>query len=162
MNLNKNCSCPLCTNSSNKIPNQIPYAQEIPMVFPPIIPISPLNMNQANNEQIFRSQCPVFNCNNTKICNWHHYNCPRPVSQLFISDFGIIRCTCGMKEEFFNIKFDCGQHGGETESARFRFPTHLKKVLAVIGALEDDKIYSPDFVDSLANALRLQHRKKFQ
>jgi hypothetical protein len=132
------------------------------MGFPTINPISPFNMNPANNEQIFKCQCPVFDCNNTKICNWHHYGCP-PFSQLFISDLGIIRCTsCGMKEEFFNIKFDCGQHEGETESARFRFPTNLKKVLAVIGALEDDKIYSPDFVDSLANALRLQHRKKFK
>jgi len=38
----------------------------------------------------------------------------------------------------------------------------LNKILAVIGALEDDGIYSTDFVDSLAESLRKQYRKKFR
>ncbi len=160
MSLNQNCSCPMCINSLNKksVP---PPMSPIPIGYPTAFAISPLNIYPAKNEEIFKCQCPVFNCNNTKICNWHHYGCP-PSSQLYVSDLGIIRCTfCGMKEEFFNIKFDCGYHEGETESARFKFPTNLKRVLAVVGALEDDQIYSPDFVDSLANALREQYKKKF-
>jgi len=38
----------------------------------------------------------------------------------------------------------------------------LKKVLAVIGALEDDGIYSSEFVDNLAESLRKQYKKKFR
>ena len=111
------------------------------------------------NEQIFKSQCPV--CNNITFNTWHHYDCP--FDNLYISDRAILRCErCGMQEEFFNCKYDCGYHGDKSESARFRFPTNLKRVLAVIGALEDDGIYSADFVDSLADSLRLQFRKKFR
>jgi hypothetical protein len=113
------------------------------------------------NEQIFKCQCPVFDCNNTRLNTWHHYD--HPFDNLYISDRAILRCDgCGMQEEFFNCKYDCGYHGDQSESARFRFPTNLKRVLAVIGALEDDGIYSADFVDSLAESLRQQFRKKFR
>lgn len=67
-----------------------------------------------------------------------------------------------MEEEFFNCKYECGNHYGEQRSAKFRFATSLNKILAVIGALEDDGIYSTDFVDSLAESLRKQYRKKFR
>ena len=51
----------------------------------------------------------------------------------------IIRCeNCGIEEEFFNCKYDCGNHTGEAKSTTFKYPTNLKKVLAVIGTLEDD------------------------
>ena len=64
-----------------------------------------------------------------------------------------------MRAEFFNCLYNCGVHGGEKDSTRFRLPTNLKKVLAVIGALEDDGVYPPDFVDNLADALRKQYHK---
>ena len=43
-----------------------------------------------------------------------------------------------IEEEFFNCKNDCGNHTGEVKSTTFKYPTNLKKVLAVIGTLEDD------------------------
>ena len=110
------------------------------------------------NEQIFKCQCPVFDCNNTRLNTWHHYE--HPFNNLYISDRAILRCDgCEMEEEFFNIKFDCGNHDGEDESLRFKYPTNLKKVYAVIGALEDDGILSSDFVDKLAKALKTQYKK---
>lgn len=117
---------------------------------------------QRLGEQIFRSKCPVYDCNNEQLCTWHHYGCPT-YSKVFLSDSGIIRCeNCGMQEEFFSIRFDCGKHYGEHESLRFRKATNLKKVLVVIGALEDDEIYSPDFVEKLAGSLIKQyHRNKY-
>ena len=119
-------------------------------------------MSKRYNEEIFQCQCPVFDCNNTKVITWHHHGCPS-YYDLFISDMALIRCeNCGMEEEFFNCKYDCGNHYGESKSARFRYPTNLKKVLAIIGALEDDGIYSTDFVDSLVESLRKQYRKKFR
>ena len=118
-----------------------------------------IRMSKRRGEEIFRSQCPVFDCNNTELCTWHHYGCPN-FSKVFLSDCGIIRCeNCGMNEEFFNIKFDCGYHDGENESLRFKYPTNLKKVYAVIGALEDDGILSFDFVENLTKSLKAQYKK---
>ena len=120
-----------------------------------------IRMGKRFNEEIFISQCPVFDCNNTELCKWHHYGCPN-LSKVFLSDCGMVRCEyCGMNEEFFNSKFDCGKHDGENESLRFKYPTNLKKVYAVIGALEDDGILSSDFVDKLAKSLKAQYKKKF-
>ena len=117
-------------------------------------------MSKRNDEEIFSCQCPVFDCNNTKIVNWHHHGCSS-IWELYISDKAILRCeNCGDIDEFFNCKFDCGSHGGESDSSRFRSPTSLKKVLALIGALEDDGVYSSDFVDQIADALRKQYKKK--
>ena len=119
-------------------------------------------MSKRTNEEIFKCRCPIEDCYNKDIINWHHCGCPS-FYDLFISDKGIIRCeNCGMEEEFFNCKYDCGNHNDESKSARFRYPTSLKKVLAVIGALEDDGIYSLDFVDLLAESLRKQFRRKFR
>ena len=119
-------------------------------------------MSNSIKEEIFKCQCPIFDCTNTKIINWHHYGCPS-MWDLYISDQAILKCeNCGNIDEFFNCKFDCGSHSGEANSARFKFPTSLKKVLAVIGALEDDGIYSTDFVDLLVESLRKQYKKKFR
>ena len=148
------CSCPMCINLLNKQLAPIPYQFRI--VYPVI---GNTSRTPLDNERIFISQCPIADCNNKKICNWHHYCCPQGFTQLFISDSGIIRCPCGMNSEFFNTAFDCGLHEGETESLRFKVPKQLKRVLTVIGALEDDGIFSPDFVDKLANALTSQFRR---
>ena len=119
-------------------------------------------MSKRTNEEIFKCQCPVVDCFNKDIINWHHCGCPS-FYDLFISDKAIIRCeNCGMEEEFFNCKYDCGNHNDESKSARFRYPTSSKKVLAIIGALEDDGIYSSDFVDSLAESLIKQFRRKYK
>lgn len=119
-------------------------------------------MTKRFNEEIFQCQCPVFDCNNIEVIKWHHHGCPS-FYDLFISNMALIWCEkWGMEEEFFNCKYDFGNHYGEWRSAKFRFATSLKKILAEIGALEDDGIYSTDFVDSLAESLRKQYRKKFR
>ena len=117
-------------------------------------------MSKRNDEEIFESQCPVFDCNNTRVVKWHHYGCPS-YYDLYISNKAILRCEkCGDLDEFFNCKFDCGTHGGETESSRFRAPSNLKKVLGIIGALEDDGVYDSSFVDLISESLVKQFRKK--
>lgn len=115
-------------------------------------------MSKRYDEVVFRSQCPVFDCDNPDIIKWHHCGCPS-FYDLFISNRGIIRCeNCGMEEEFFNCKFDCGEHYGESKSTRFKSPTLLKKILAIIGALADEGIYSEAFIEILVEALRRQRR----
>lgn len=117
-------------------------------------------MSKRGDEEIFKCQCPIFDCTNTNIVNWHHSGCSS-IWDCYISNKAVLRCeNCGDIDEFFNCKFDCGCHDGESSSARFRAPTSLKKVLAVIGALEDDGIYSSDFVDLLAKALTQQFRNR--
>lgn len=32
-------------------------------------------MSNNRKEEIFKCQCPVFDCTNTKVINWHHYGC---------------------------------------------------------------------------------------
>ena len=126
------------------------------------IGLNGLNRFNKISEELFQSECPCANCCNTKIITWHHYGCPN-YSNCYISDQAMIRCdNCGMNSEFFCCKFDCGNHGSDSNSTRFRYASSLKKVLTIIGALEDDGIYSPDFVDRLADSLRRQWRNKFR
>ena len=114
------------------------------------------------DEVIFESQCPVFDCDNPEIIHWHHSGCSS-IWDLYISNRGILRCeNCGEIDEFFNCKFDCGCHDNESNSARFRYPTKLKKILAIIGLLEDNGIYVSDFVQILIEALIKQHRNKYR
>ena len=54
-----------------------------------------------------------------------------------------------MREEFFNIKFKCGEHDGKKESSNFS--NKFKKVFTAIWDLENDVIYSPYFVDNFDN-----------
>ena len=117
-------------------------------------------MSFIDEEEIFKSRCPIFDCYNTKIISWHHNGCP-DIWDLYISNRGTIRCeNCGELDEFFNCKFDCGCHSGESNSAKFRSPTTLKKIFALIATLEDDGIYDIDFVETLAESLKRQYRKK--
>ena len=113
------------------------------------------------NEEIFQCQCPAYNCNNPDIIPWYH--CGDPInSRLYISDEAIIRCeNCHSASPFFENKYDCGEHNDDKYSVRFRYPTNLRRVFAIIGGLEDDPIYSSDFVDRLCNSLRNQFRKKY-
>jgi len=112
------------------------------------------------SEEIFKSQCPIFDCSNTKIIDWHHKGCPA-LWDVYITNKAILKCgKCGEIDEFFNCRFDCGSHFDEAYAVKFKYPTTLKKVLAIIGALEDDGIYSTDFVDLLVESLRKQYRKK--
>ena len=119
------------------------------------------NMNQSKNERIFRSTCPVFNCDKTKLFIWHHYGCPT-FSKTYISDLGIVRCEyCGMRENLINTKFDCGLHGEKKSNEsigtiRFKCPPKtLRGILAIIGGFEDDGIFSTEFIDKLANAVTI-------
>ena len=117
-------------------------------------------MSKRRNEEVFKCQCPVYDCGNTDIIDWHHYRCPL-TSNLYINDLAIIRCgKCGMTDEFFSCKYDCGNHFDEKKSARFRSPISLKEVYSFIGALEDDGVYSPDFISRLAESLKMQYRKQ--
>ena len=110
--------------------------------------------------ELFQSQCPCVNCYNTNIITWHHYGCPN-YSKCYISDQAMIKCdNCSMNSEFFSCKFDCGNHGAESNSTRFRYPNNLKKVFAIVGALCDDGIYSADFTDKLCESLRNQYRRR--
>ena len=119
-------------------------------------------MSKRDDEEVFESLCPVFDCDNDEIIHWHHSGCSS-IWDLYISTKGFLRCeNCGDIDEYFNCKFDCGCHDDESNSTRFRYPTKLKKVLALIGALEDKGIYTGDFAFLLAEALRLQFRKKYR
>lgn len=112
------------------------------------------------NEEVFQCQCPVYNCNNTEPIPWHHCGDPTKY-KLYISDEAKIRCeSCGMISPFFENKYDCGKHDDIPYSVRFRYPTDLKKVLTIIGILEDDGIYSSDFVYKLSTALEKQFNNK--
>lgn len=113
------------------------------------------------NEEIFQCQCPAYNCNNPEIIPWYH--CGDPInSRLYISDEAIIRCdNCHKASPFFENKYDCGEHNDDKYSVRFRYPTNLKRVLTIIGVLEDDGIYNSDFVDRLSKSLVNQFRKKY-
>ena len=120
------------------------------------------NFNHLNlqQEEIFKCQCPCANCYNTNIIEWHHYGCPK-YTNCYISDQAMIRCgRCGMNSEFLSCKFDCGNHGSDSSSTRFRYINNLKKVMAMIGAFADDGVYSFDFADKLGEALKKQWRKK--
>ena len=113
------------------------------------------------NEEIFQSQCPVYNCSNRDTISWNHCSDPNN-PKLYISDEAIIRCgNCHSASPFFENRYDCGEHNDDKYSVRFRYPTNLRKVFAIIGGLEDDPIYSSDFVDRLCESLRNQFRKKY-
>ena len=112
------------------------------------------------NEVIFQCQCPVYNCTNTEIIPWHHYG-DIYNSNLYISDDAIIRCEYDdSRSLFFENKYDCGEHNDEKYSVRFGYPSYLKSVITIIGAFEDDGIYSPDFVERLSKSLIQQYRRK--
>ena len=111
------------------------------------------------NEEIFQCQCPVYNCKNTEIIPWYH--CGNMYdSNLYISDEAIVRCKCGCSSPFFDNKYDCGEHEDNPYSVRFRYPDNLKRVLTIIAVLEDDHIYSSDFVDKLSRSLVEQFNKR--
>lgn len=113
------------------------------------------------NEEIFKCQCPVYNCTNTDIIRWYHCG-DLHNSNLYISDDAIVRCAnCENSSPFFENKYDCGEHNDDKYSVRFRYPTNLKRVLTIIGVLEDDGIYSSDFVDRLSQSLVQQFRRKY-
>lgn len=103
------------------------------------------------NEEIFQCQCPVYNCKNSEIIPWYHCG-DIYKSNLYISDDAIVRCgNCHLSSPFFENKYDCGEHNDSPYSVRFRYPTNLKRVLTIIGILEDDGIYSHDFVSKLSS-----------
>ena len=113
------------------------------------------------NEVEFQCQCPVYNCTKTEIIPWAHY-CDVYNSKIYINDDAILRCSeCDGSSPFFETRYDCGDHEGEKYTVRFRYPTNLKRVLTIIGALEDDGIYSSDFVDRLSKSLIAQFKRKF-
>ena len=112
------------------------------------------------NEEIFQCQCPAHDCRYTEIIFWHHcgdiYN-----SGLYLSDTAMVRCgICGFSSPFFENKYDCGKHNDTPYSVRFRYPNNLKWILAIIGALEDDGIYSSDFANRLSRSLVSQYNNK--
>ena len=116
-------------------------------------------MPRRADEVIFISECPVFDCNNHNRITWHHYGCPFNIP-LYISIKGKIRCdNCGMEDFYVNCKFNCGNHEGESFSAKFCSPSKLKKVLYSLFVLVDMGIISNDFMMLLAEALKQQIRK---
>ena len=120
-------------------------------------------MPKRADEMIFATQCPCQDCYNKKIIIWHHYGCPFNIP-LYISTKGVIRCeNCGMVELFFNCKYNCGCHEGESFSAKFRSPSsHFKKISEILGELEDIKVFTVDFICILHAALRQQFRNKYK
>lgn len=112
------------------------------------------------DEKILKCCCP--SCNNDRSYIWHHYDCP--FHKLYISNKAIVRCeNCGMQEELFNCKFDCGCHGDKPETVRFKSPSLKKNSgYVVVGCLEDEDIYSSDFIDTLCESIKRQMRKIFR
>ena len=62
----------------------------------------------------------------------------------------------GMKEEFFNIKFNYSEYEREYKSTKF---LKSEKKHFLIWDLENDTIYFYDFVDSFENTLWRQYKK---
>lgn len=111
------------------------------------------------NEEVFQCQCPTYNCRNPEICTWTHCD---ENDLVYINDNAILRCSkCHLISPFFETKYDCGYHEDEKYTVRFRYPTNLKRVLTIIGILEDDGIYSSDFVDKLSKSLEEQYKRKY-
>lgn len=60
-------------------------------------------MSNNRKEEIFKCQCPVFDCTNTKVINWHHYGCSA-IWGLYISDQALLRCeNCGEIDDFLIV-----------------------------------------------------------
>ena len=58
-----------------------------------------------DDEEIFESRCPVWDCDNPEIIHWHHSGCSS-YWDLYISSRGMLRCeNCGDIDEFVNTTF---------------------------------------------------------
>ena len=90
-------------------------------------------IERYNGEEVvgFISKCPVDGCTNDSNINWRHVGC---YEKEYINSYGEIICTdCGMKNGFYNWKFDCGYH--ENYKPPTRDSQRLIAAFAIMGRL---------------------------
>ena len=102
------------------------------------------------SEILFKSSCPASGCEDEKTYYWYHASCPSWTEE-YITDEAMIRCNyCGKKWEFFNSTFECTASNNEYKKS------NLKRIYAVLGALEDKNDISEDFYFKIKKALKAQ------